>query len=1332
MSGSDSPATLQQAPSFRARSGFATATAVATAAVAGLVAIRGIADPSSGIGVAVLAIALGGWAIAMLLDRPASLRHAATATLAATMVQIALARGASDPLAGVLAAVALAACVGALGRVLARDRFARPATGIVAASAATYVAVANLIASDARLADMLAAVAALLPISVALLLAHRIDWGRRPPPAQAMALCGIGILGAAIAGAIAGAPFLVGFGMGGAVMPAESAACIALMLCSFVAAVRDRRRLAIALLAPVGVISLLAIASRELTLASALDAAELQFSVGWWLERRLQPVAALVMCGAAAMLCLSILLARHRMSATIRWTGGVMLCLIALLSLLASGTTDDTVIAMIGAHRGAVPGVLGSLALGIALLLHEPQSASRRNLRTVWLPVFAALLIAAVAVQFYRMTDAAATLSLRRESEAAATGVEAAIRASLADRIDAVERFGERLLSVSRAERSDLFAIEAAQAVQAGVAIQSLAWVDADRKVLEIVAADGSTRLIGSNAAFEPKRVDAYATAGREARAVAIGPVQLAGSSVSAVLVIIPGAFSDGRTEFLVAALRIDELLSTALRNFAVGQQIVVDTGSGRAFARDLSLAARPDRFPTVRSFAVLGSDWTLRMEPLPSPDAIKGRTLRQTLLWFGILIAALVSMALRFAAIARERATAAEAASNALRAEIDAREHSEQALVRSESIANRLLEGMSDAVFTLDCDLRVRYVNAAGRRLVHGLTDDPIGLPVHQIFPQFQGSEFATQFRRVIEQERPSSIEAYSVGIHRWLSGRMYPVDGGMTGIFADTTEVHRARRFESDQRAVLVAIATGKPLAECIAMSILLYEGRFDGTVCAVLRFDAMAGHFHGAIAPSLPAEAGLAWEGVMPGPAAGSCGSAVLRGERVITADIATDPAWQAFRDTAIALGLRACWSQPIRAADGVVLGTFAVYHKEPREPTAEESTGIDSVAALVGIALGRDRSARQIEESQQRFRSLFERSPSSVFAYDLDGRIIDCNDIVLTRSGLPREALIGRMFDDLIAADQREFTREKFLAAAAGETQTYETVAELPDGRVRSLQVSNIPIVVEGSIVGVYGVVNDVTEARGIAAELDRALHDVNLRNRELQDFAFVASHDLQEPLRKVQAFSDRVIKRFADQLDPQGVDYLQRIDSAAHRMQVLIDDLLAYSRITSQGQPFVLVDLDQVLREALSDLEIRIDESAAKIVVGTLPQVMGDRTQMRQLLQNLLANALKFRAAERTPRISVAACTPDDAPGCVRLVVEDNGIGFESIYSERIFGPFQRLHGRHEYDGTGIGLAVVRKIVERHGGRIVAIGQPGLGARFEITLPVRAAGRMAPA
>ena len=250
------------------------------------------------------------------------------------------------------------------------------------------------------------------------------------------------------------------------------------------------------------------------------------------------------------------------------------------------------------------------------------------------------------------------------------------------------------------------------------------------------------------------------------------------------------------------------------------------------------------------------------------------------------------------------------------------------------------------------------------------------------------------------------------------------------------------------------------------------------------------------------------------------------------------------------------------------------------------------------------------------------------------------------------------------------------------------------------------------------------------------ERTRELNDLNTElersNRELQDFAFVASHDLQEPLRKIQAFGDRLRKVQAPKFDDQGRDYLDRMHNAAGRMHTLINDLLTFSRVTTKAQPFAPTDLNKIAADVVSDLEARIEETDAKVDVEDLPAIEADELQMRQLFQNLIANGLKFRRPDVRPEVTVSAeatagkAAENDTDAAeaemVKIYVKDNGIGFDEKYLDRIFTPFQRLHGRNEYEGTGIGLAVCRKIVERHGGMLTARSAPGEGSTFIATLP----------
>ena len=244
-----------------------------------------------------------------------------------------------------------------------------------------------------------------------------------------------------------------------------------------------------------------------------------------------------------------------------------------------------------------------------------------------------------------------------------------------------------------------------------------------------------------------------------------------------------------------------------------------------------------------------------------------------------------------------------------------------------------------------------------------------------------------------------------------------------------------------------------------------------------------------------------------------------------------------------------------------------------------------------------------------------------------------------------------------------------------------------------------------------------------EARAKALDdLTAANENLARSNRDLQEFAQVASHDLQEPLRKIRYFSLKLKDQGAAALGEAGIDKLARLESATERMQRLINDLLEFARVTTRAQPFSTVELNGVVAEVLSDLEAQILETGATISTVSLATVAADRSQMRQLFQNLIGNAIKYRRADATPNIRIRA---ERAPATMcRIVVEDNGIGFDQKYVDRIFQPFQRLHGRSAYEGTGMGLAICRRIVERHGGTLTAEGRVDGGARFVVTLPFR--------
>ncbi len=270
--------------------------------------------------------------------------------------------------------------------------------------------------------------------------------------------------------------------------------------------------------------------------------------------------------------------------------------------------------------------------------------------------------------------------------------------------------------------------------------------------------------------------------------------------------------------------------------------------------------------------------------------------------------------------------------------------------------------------------------------------------------------------------------------------------------------------------------------------------------------------------------------------------------------------------------------------------------------------------------------------------------------------------------------------------------------------------------------------------EGRPVKLIGSIRDVTEQRNIEQDLKNKVEELNHSNRELEEFAFVASHDMQEPLRKITTFSDRLSEKYKDVLAGDGLMYLSRMVASAENMRLLINNLLDFSKISKNKQPFETVNLNLILRQVKTDLELVIEETGTVINSHSLPQIDAISSQMKQLFANIFSNAIKFRRADVSPLITIETTRLSDDEknrfelpvhsDYYKISVTDNGIGFEEEYSTRIFQVFQRLHGKSEYPGSGIGLAICKKILEYHHGLIFAENIPGAGARFVFILPER--------
>jgi PAS domain S-box-containing protein len=366
-----------------------------------------------------------------------------------------------------------------------------------------------------------------------------------------------------------------------------------------------------------------------------------------------------------------------------------------------------------------------------------------------------------------------------------------------------------------------------------------------------------------------------------------------------------------------------------------------------------------------------------------------------------------------------------------------------------------------------------------------------------------------------------------------------------------------------------------------------------------------------------------------------------------------------------------------------------------------------------------------------------RTLIDALPDYIYVKNTEGRFIIANEAVARQLGFSSpDEVIGKsdfdLFPHALAARYR-VEEQKIIQSGKG-LHNYEgpTVDESKEEKNRWVSTTKVILRdAQGKITGFIGLGLDITERKQAEDALrssERKLRQFTVQlersNRELQDFAYVASHDLQEPLRKIVVFGERLKEKSGEALAAESRDYLERMQKAATRMQTLINDLLTFSRVTTKARPFAPIDLAEVTREVVSDLEARIEQVKGRVEVGALPVIDSEELQMRQLLQNLIGNALKFRRPEEPPVVKVAARRFSDDSGreLCELTVSDNGIGFDEKYLDRIFNVFQRLHSRGEFEGNGMGLAIVKKIARYHGGDITAKSKPGVGTTFILTLP----------
>jgi len=401
------------------------------------------------------------------------------------------------------------------------------------------------------------------------------------------------------------------------------------------------------------------------------------------------------------------------------------------------------------------------------------------------------------------------------------------------------------------------------------------------------------------------------------------------------------------------------------------------------------------------------------------------------------------------------------------------------------------------------------------------------------------------------------------------------------------------------------------------------------------------------------------------------------------------------------------------------------------KDEEKPA--QSSGVDILSLIHELEVRQIELQIQNEELRQARRDtsaawkaysdLFEFAPVGYITIGRTGLISRVNRTASDILDTPKDSLKGRAFSGFVHPLDHE---SYYVLTQEGKEGEKSCEIRLLRAKIVPFyaQVDVLPIRDAGGRSNGWRITfMDISVRREAEEEQKKYAEKLERSNRELQEFAFIASHDLQEPLRKIQSFSNMVVQQASHLLDETSSDYLMRIQGAAARMQELLRALLKYSRVATETKPFSECNLTEAVQDVISDLDLLIHRTRGKVEVSDLPVIQADTTQIRQLFQNVIGNGLKFHRDGASPIVKIYV-VPGDSHTC-SIAVEDNGIGFEEEFAMKIFEPFQRLHGRSsKYEGTGMGLAICRKIIRRHGGDIKAKSSPGKGSVFIINLPYR--------
>ncbi|MCK9401982.1 MAG: PAS domain S-box protein [Chitinophagaceae bacterium] len=647
-----------------------------------------------------------------------------------------------------------------------------------------------------------------------------------------------------------------------------------------------------------------------------------------------------------------------------------------------------------------------------------------------------------------------------------------------------------------------------------------------------------------------------------------------------------------------------------------------------------------------------------------------------------------------------------------------------------SRMLLENVLDSVTDGFFIVDRNWTILFINKTAETVLRKAEPEVIGKNLWDEFPDLAVLKQHVDYQTLVGKNKSIRFREFFPLYKIWADVSVYPSEKSISVYFKDVSEVRNLRILEKLEREVLEMNARpDSVLEETLEFYLKQMQELHSGMICSVLKL--RGNRLYNWSSPDLSLDYCNAIDGSEIGDNNGSCGTAAFLKEKIVVSDIEHDPRWASYIDLARREGIQACWSFPIMDSHNRVMGTFAIYYKKVKSPSAEEERTLERAKNLLMVILENKIAVESVKASNRNYDMVALATNDAIWDWD-----VETDAITRTGKGLkilfgydPEEAAAEKNFwDKKIHPDDLPRVIDKQLKTLNNPEALYwEDEYRFLKKSGKYAHVFDKGYIIRdesGNAIRLIGATRDITERK----ESEALLLDLNNRlkyradelaasNIELERFAYIASHDMQEPLRMITSFLQLFKKKYEDQIDDTAEQYIHFAVDGAERMKKLIMDLLEYSRVGSNKDDFAEIDTNVLLQEVKNIFLNRIDEMKATVIIDPLPLIKGHRTQMFQLFQNLVGNALKYHSGE-SAEIHVSG--KEDNNHFI-FSVKDNGIGIKPVFFEKIFILFQRLHHKNEYSGTGIGLAVCKKIVEKHGGKIWVESEPGKGSCFSFSV-----------